>query len=488
MKRKFKFFPAVVFLIVIVGLLLLQDFGIAQTKIQKIDELMTTYFNYRQFNGSVLVAEKGEVIFKKGYGFANMEWEIPNTPGTKFRLGSITKQFTSMLLMQLVQKGEIKLDSKLTDYLPDYRKDTGDQITIHHLLTHTAGIPSYTSLPNFFKDVSRNPYPVDEFVKKFCSSDLEFSPGSKYKYNNSGYFLLGAIIEKVTGKTYEQVLEENILKPLDLKSTGYDRHAAVINNRAAGYEKTFDGFVNAAYLDMTLPYAAGALYSTVGDLYLWDQALYTEKLLSQEYKIKMFSPFLKNYAYGWGVRKITLKGKADSLKIISHGGGINGFNTLIVRVVNDKHLIVLLNNTGGTKLGKMSNAIINILYDKPFEPPKESIAETLFKTIIKKDIDSAVQQYQTLKKLHSAKYDFSERELNNLGYQLIQRKKINEAIEIFKLNVEAYPEAANAYDSLGEGYMIKGDKKFAIINYEKSLQLNPNNSDAKKILDGLKKK
>lgn len=478
MKNRFKFIPAV-FLIVFAGLLFVQDFGIAQTKAQKIDELMTTYFNYRQFNGSVLVAEKSEVIFKKGYGFANMEWEIPNAPGTKFRLGSITKQFSSMLIMQLVEKDKIKLDGKLTDYLPGYRKDTGEQVTIHHLLTHTSGIPSYTSLPEFFKDISRNPYPVDEFAKKYCSRDLEFEPGTKYKYNNSGYFLLGAIIEKVTGKTYEQALEDNILKSLGLKNTGYDRFAPIMKKRAAGYEKTHDGFVNAAYLDMSLPYSAGSLYSTVEDLHLWDQALYTDKLLSPKYKQMMFKPFLKDYAYGWIVNKKVLKDSNETLKVNSHGGGINGFNTLLVRLIEDKHLVVLLNNTGGTKLGEMYDAILNILYEKPYDMPKKSIAETLFRRISESDVSTAIKQYYDLKENHFNGYDFSERELNNLGYQLLGAKKIKAAIEIFKLNVEAYPNAYNTYDSLAEAYQKENNKQLAIKNFEKSLELNPKNSNAR---------
>ena len=281
--------------------------GIATTKSEKINELMSLYHKYRQFNGSVLVAEHGKIIYKKGFGYANMEWEIPNDPDTKFRLGSITKQFTSMLIMQLVEQGKLKLDDKLSNYLPYYRKDIGEKVTIHHLLTHTSGIPSYTGLPKFFEDVSRDPYTVDEFVKKFCSGDLEFEPGSKYKYNNSGYFLLGAIIEKITGKSYEDVLREKIFEPLNMKNTGYDHHKTILSKRATGYDNTFDGFENSPYLDMSLPYAAGALYSTVEDLYLWDQALYTEKLLSQKYKDIMFTPHLSNYAYGWGVRKIAVK-------------------------------------------------------------------------------------------------------------------------------------------------------------------------------------
>src|SRR6185369_8864309 len=251
-------------LLAVAWLLAAQTHALAKDKAAKIDELMRAYNGYKQFNGAGLVAENGKVIFKKGYGMANMEWNIPIETDTKFRLGSITKQFTSMLIMQLVQENKIKLDGKLTDYLTDYRKDTGDRITIHQLLNHTSGIPSYTSLPNFFQDISRNPYSVSDFVKKFTSGDLEFEPGAKWNYNNSGYFLLGAIIERVTGKPYEQVLKERILDPVGMKNTGYDHSDTIMAKRAAGYERRPAGFINAPYLDMSLPYAAGSLYSTVG--------------------------------------------------------------------------------------------------------------------------------------------------------------------------------------------------------------------------------
>lgn len=343
---------------------------IAQDKSVLIDQLMQKYHELGQFNGTVLVAEEGKVIFKKGYGYANMEWEIPNEPDTKMRLGSITKQFTSMLIMQLVEDGKIGLQDQMTKYLSEYRSETGKQITIHHLLTHTSGIPSYTNLPNFFSEISRNPYPKDEFIKLYCSGDLEFEPGSQFKYNNSGYFLLGAIIEEVTGLTYEEALFKFILAPLGLENTGYDMHGPLLAKRATGYVKTGDGYLNSPYLDMGLPFSAGALYSTVEDLYLWDRALYTSELLSDSYKQIMFTPYLGNYAYGWRVGLAPLGNEGDSLNIIAHGGGINGFNTLITRMVDDQHLVVLLNNTGGTKLNNMSTAIRNILYDIPFKLPE----------------------------------------------------------------------------------------------------------------------
>lgn len=462
----------------------------AQNKAQKIDALMAKFHEYGQFNGAVLVAENGKVIFKKGYGLANMEWNIPNTPETKFRLGSITKQFTAMLILQLAEQGRLKLDGKITEYLPDYPKHTGDKVTIHHLLTHTSGIPSYTGFPKFFNEMSRDPYAPAAFVKTFSDSALQFEPGAKFSYNNSGYFLLGVIIEKVSGKSYEQALQENILQPLNMQNTGYDLHSPLISRRAAGYEKRPGGYVNAPYLDMSLPYAAGSMYSTVEDLYLWDQALYQDKLLSAKFKELYFKPYIHafggHYAYGWGIAKSPIGQSPDSVMTIAHGGGINGFNTLIQRLPQNKHLIVLLNNTGGTNLDAMSRSIRGILYERPYAVAKKSLAETIFATIKEKGIALALAQYRELKEKRADTHALNEGEMNGMGYQLLGMKKINEAIEVFKLNVEAFPQSSNVYDSLGEAYMLNGDKELAIKNYEKSIELDPHNTGGMEMLKKLK--
>ncbi|HLL70405.1 MAG TPA: serine hydrolase [Pyrinomonadaceae bacterium] len=471
-------------LFVVLVALALQTTALAQDKAARIDEYMKRSAQIRQFNGAVLVAENGKVIYKKGLGMANMEWNVANDVDTKFRLGSITKQFTAMLVLQLVEQGKLKLDGKLSEYLPDYRKDIGDKVTIHHLLTHTSGIPSYTGLPKFFEDASRNPYTVVDFVKKYASNDLEFEPGAKFKYNNSGYFLLGAIIEKVTGKPYEQVLKENILDPLGMKNTGYDHYDAILPKRASGYQKTPAGYTNAPYLDMSIPYAAGSLYSTVEDLYLWDQALYTDKLIPAKSKELMFKPFLDNYAYGWTITKAAL-GK-ETVNAVAHGGGINGFNTYLVRYPDQKNLIVLLDNTSqGASLNRITRDLTSILYNQPVEMPKQSIAEVLMKTITERDVASAIKQYRDLKAAKGADYNFGENELNMLGYQLLGAKRMKEAIEIFKLNVEAYPQAANPYDSLGEAYLAAGERALALQNYKKSVELNPDNANAVAIIKRL---
>lgn len=470
---------------------LLQLFTIsifAQDKAKQIEELLNKYNEYGQFNGSALVAENGKVIFKKGFGLANMEWNIPNQSDTKFRLGSISKQFTALLIVKLAEEGKIKLDVPITTYLPDYPKENGDKITIHNLLTHTSGIPNYTAAPNFLKDKSRLPFTPSEFVKTFDKLPLEFTPGEKFRYSNSGYFLLGYIIEKISGKTYEQYLQEVILTPLKMANTGYDHFEVILKNRAAGYEKNGKNISNASFIDMSIPYAAGSLYSTVEDLYLWDQALYTTKLLSQKSMESLFKPYIKAwngfYGYGWSTEEVA-NGDKEKLKVIEHGGGINGFNTLISRIPADKDLVVLLNNTGGTVLGEINSGIRAILYNQPVNQPKKSLAQEVLEVFTEKGLTAGTETYKKLKT--DPTYGIKEGDINSAGYQLLQSGKKKEAIEVFKINVETFPKSGNAYDSLGEAYLADGDKKAAIANYSKSVALDPTNESGKKALEEILK-
>lgn len=452
-----------------------------QTKAEQIDELLKEYLAYSKFNGSALVAKDGKVIFKKGYGMANMEWDIPNSPNTKHRLGSVTKQFTAMLILQLAAEGKLDLQAPITTYLPEYPKENGDKITTHHLLTHTSGIPNYTSFPDFFKDVSRDPYTPEEFTTKFQDMELEFTPGEKFNYSNSGYFLLGVLIEKLSGKTYEEMLDEKIFFPLGMKESGFDHHSDILKNRATGYENNGNGFINSPYLDMSIPYAAGSLYATVEDLYLWDQALYTNKLLSQKYMDMYFKPHIPafgsfHYAYGWMVGNEALGNTTDSIAVITHGGGINGFNTQISRQLSDKSLIVLLNNTGGAPLGKITQSILGIINDKTYDLPKTPLASKLLEVIETKGIDAGVAYFE--KNKDNKDFDVNENEMNQTGYQLLGSDKTKEAIQVFKLNVDAYPKSANVYDSYAEALMKSGDNKGAIENYTKAVEMNPGNENA----------
>jgi CubicO group peptidase (beta-lactamase class C family) len=460
---------------------LLPAAGQADDVAAKIEELVGSYHEAGQFNGAALVAKGGKIVFKKGYGQANMEWGIPNTPSTKFRLGSVTKQFTAMVIMQLVAEGRIDVQKPMTAYLPQYRKDTGDKVTVHHLLTHTSGIPSYTGLPEFMRNDSRDAIPVDDFVEKFCSGDLEFEPGSRFKYNNSGYYLLGAIVEQVTGKKYEQAVRERIFEPLGMNGSGYDRHGPITERRAAGYQGLLGVYVNAPYLDMGAPFAAGALYSTVEDLYKWDQALYTDRLLPERFAKAMFTPFKNNYAYGWGVRRVA--GADGEVTRHSHGGGINGFSSQILRVVEDRHLIVLLNNTGRAPLANITREIMNILYGRPFKLAEPSELDATLKRVLVQGADAVAKAHR---ERGAEAPEIPEDRVNAIGYQLLEAGRVEDAIEVFRFNVAMHPESSNVYDSLGEAYAAAGRTEAAIRNYERALELDPESTTAPAMLEKLR--
>lgn len=302
----------------------------------KVDERLGSLVKDGRFSGAVLIAREGRVLVSKGYGMANLEDETPNTPQTKFRLGSITKQFTATAIVMLQEQGKLNVQDSICKYVADCPA-AWQPVTVHHLLAHTGGVPNFTSFPDYPKTMMQATT-VDALIGRFKDKPLDFQPGEKWSYSNSGYVLLGHVIEKASGKSYEAFLQDHLFTPLGMTDTGYDHSAKILPHRAAGYEPHGGGLANASYLDMTIPYSAGALYSTVEDLYRWDQALYTEKVISKKSLDLMFTPVKNNYGYGWG---------SDSqygLKRVAHGGGINGFVTFIARYPEVKAVVVVLCN------------------------------------------------------------------------------------------------------------------------------------------------
>ena len=337
-----------------------------RTLAAQLDELMQARFAAGDFNGTVLVARGGQVVYQRALGFANLEWDVPNELSTKFEIGSMTKQFTAMLILQQVNDGKVRLEGRISDYLPYYRKDTGTRVTVSQLLSHTSGVPNFADVPGFFESgASRVKYSAKEFVEKYCSGDLQFEPGSKFEYSNSGYFLMGAILEQVTGQSYEKLLSERIFAPLGMKDSGYTHAEAVLPHRAAGYERTSSGLQNARCYDMSIPFAAGAVYSTVGDLLLWDEALYGERLLPARLRNLLFKPNQEDYGYGW----VMLVPKAGTPyageSIPMHGGAIFGYQSVIQHISTHHELIVLLDNTDSPKLYDIALAIRTILAENP---------------------------------------------------------------------------------------------------------------------------
>src|SRR5712691_447746 len=294
----------------------------------------------KQFMGSVLVARGNDVLFSKGYGSANLEWDIPDSPSTKFRLGSVTKQFTAASILLLEERGKLRVEDPVKKYLPD-APASWDKITIFHVLTHTAGIPNFTS---FLYYESSEPFPTtaEKLVGRFRDKPLDFEPGEKWSYSNSGYVLLGYLIEKFSGESYEGFLQENIFTPLGMTDSGYDSNSAIIAHRASGYGRGPSGTVtNAGFIHMSVPNAAGALYSTTEDLLRWEQGLFGGKLLSAASLQKMTTAFKSDYAFG--VQVHTVNGR----KVIDHDGGIEGFNTRLAYYPQDKLTVVVLGNLKG---------------------------------------------------------------------------------------------------------------------------------------------
>ncbi|MBU5354705.1 beta-lactamase family protein [Paenibacillus barcinonensis] len=320
----------------------------------EIHDYFTSLEKNEDFSGSVLISKDEKVWFNRAYNFANREHQVKNTPETKFRIGSITKQFTAMAIMILQEHGQLDVADHVSKFIPSYKY--GDHIKLHHLLTHSSGIPNITQLPDI-KTLMKQPTTTEQIVRLITDLEPQFDPNSKFQYSNSGYILLAYIIEKTTGLTYEEFLSNQIFSPLGMKNSGCDNHKAIIPNRAQGYEYD-NGIVNAEYIDMSFPMGGGNLYSTTEDLFKWDQSLYTERLVTRESLETIFTPHRFGYGYGWFIDV-----DQDRRKLF-HGGGIVGFKNEIIRYVDDRITIILLNNLSTTNVEQIRNNLTTILFQK----------------------------------------------------------------------------------------------------------------------------
>jgi CubicO group peptidase (beta-lactamase class C family) len=310
------------------------------------DELFSRLIKAEDAGLAVLVAQNGKILFEKGYGLEDMEHRAPVTMETKFRIGSVTKQFTSAAILKLQEEGKLSVNDKLSKYIPDFPR--GDEVTLHHLLTHTSGIHSFTSKPDFILKVT-NTVTTEDIIKYFKNDPYDFDPGAKWLYDNSGYVLLGYIVEKVSGKTYAAFLRENFFQPLGMTNTGVHRSGVALSHEALGYSYKDGKFDRAMNWDMSWAGGAGALYSTVEDLYRWNEAVFNGKVLSEESLKAAFTPvktkenlgddLVGGYGYGWFVSKWR------GLREISHGGGLHGFSSFLLRLPSENFTVVVLANS-----------------------------------------------------------------------------------------------------------------------------------------------
>ena len=325
----------------------------------QIDKIVDKYYEAGQFNGSILVAENNTSIYQNSVGFAHTALKIPNTTDTRFMIGSCTKQFTAALILLFKEEGKLALTDPISKYIPDYPSEKGDKITIHHLLSHTSGIPGYLEIPEIKKLMYTENKPID-IIKNFRDLDLDFESGTQFKYSNSGYYVLGQIIENVSDKTYEQVLEEKIFNPLGMKNSGVYQNSNPPKKMATGCNTKEDTIRLAPPVNATVAYAAGALYSTINDLQIWEDALVNNTLLSKESVALMTTPHTEHYGYGFGL--VTIPTNNKPVNIWGHEGEFFGFRSLMHVLDNGRFFIVLLDNHEDPGLMKMANEIRNILY------------------------------------------------------------------------------------------------------------------------------
>lgn len=448
----------------------------AQNKAAELDDLMKHYYSNGIFNGTVLVSEDGKAIYRKAFGYSNNETKQKLTPESSFDLASVSKQFTAMGIMILKEKNKLSYDDKLIKYFPEFPAYAKD-IKIRNLLNHTSGLPHYDD----YND--RDNLSNSEVLKILIDRDqLDFKTGEKYTYNNSGYVMLGLIIEKISGQSLSEFLKENIFDPLKMKNTlVYNDSKIKIKNRAIGYNRLGD------IDDFKISHIGSTgMFSNVDDLFLWEQSLYTQKLILKKTWDEAFigavlnNGSVFNYGFGW---KINYE---NGQKSVEHGGSQFGYRTFIKKNLTKNYSYILLTNIGDAILLKdISIGIENILASKAYELPKIPVFFKLKESLKNNSVDTTIETIKKAIKENPEEFAFDDDAINELGYKYLNDKKIKDAFALLKFNVELNPKSSNAYDSLGEIYLVLKDTVNAVENYKKSAELDPNNANAIKVLKKL---
>lgn len=436
---------------------------------QKTDKLVQQYIDLGIFSGVVLIAENGKPFYQKAFGLADREKNIPNTLQTEFVIGSMNKSFTHTIILQLIDEGKLKFSDKMLNYLQGFHQQNADKITIKQLLDHTSGLGDYHS-PQFF-DLPYNQKNIQGILPIIKEMELHFEPGTDNEYSNAGYILLGAIIEKVTGKSFAENVDERIKQPLHLSSL-VTKDIKNIPNKAIGYLKTFDGYEDNENMVFE-PKSDGGCYATAEDMmkfyraYLYGDSLFSQKVKNEDGFFQIIQPIYKQKGAG-----------------IPLAGGFNGANTVHLEMLADDISIVVFANMDEPVAEKIAFGIHKIINGKEPEKPQLPTLLNVYKAYKEYGIQYVEKNFETLT-INWFENDPKDLILNNLGYNLLFNGNVDEALEIFKLNTELYPNIGNCWDSYGEALLKKGNKKEALEAYKKALEINPNIPSAKKMVEEL---
>ena len=446
----------------------------------KIDNFLKWYTDKDLFSGVVLYAEGGKITYNKAFGFANHEDSIVNTIETKFNIGSLNKDFTNVIILQLLAEDSLKLDDPIGKYVSGFDKKILEWITIRHLIRHEGGFGDYGMHPDYQKDHKKYKT-IDDILNLVISEPLLFKPGTDLYYSNSGFIILGKIIENITNKPYADVLQHRIFDPLDMKNTYYS-NLDTLTNKATGYMKSATGkLINSIqFEDYANP--AGGCYSTTDDLFKFYNTLEnTDLLLTDPYKKIMYVNANPDIKLTW--EKII----TDETIFNAKAGGLEGFNAMVIEWMVKGEIAIVLSNYDEPIAENVGKGIFSIMRNLEPEKPKTPVRQYVYNILQQFGYEYISVHYDSLMKSQNYQYE-DPWLLNQVGYDLLHEKLFEEAIHIFRLNVKRYPKLANPYDSLGEAYMMAGENELAIENYVKSLELDPKNQNAVKMITKLKMK
>ena len=453
----------------------------------RLAETIDGYVRNRGFNGVVLVANAQGVILHQAQGLSSLEQGAKLAPDDLFRVGSLTKPLTAVLVLSLVRDGRLCLDGSLGEYLPDlYANTPASAVTIEQLLAHTSGLKDVPGNYNdpFWRSAARQTYTPEAFAKAWIAPEISSPPG-KWRYNNNGFYLLGLIVERVTGTSYAEALRQRVLAPAGMTHSGVYGVSTVVPHLASGYARSDLGVMERPItIDPTVSYAAAGVYSSAADLLAFSKALATDRLLPADLKARMFADDGDQYGLGWGVERWPAK-EGESVTVQTHTGSIPGYQSLFARA-DDGTVIVILNNfwQGATTL-EMGHALFAIVHGAPARAPKRLLSDLLTPIAARDGVDAMEAAFRAAPTEGADAYDVSEGALNTLGYSLLRKGYKAPALRVFEWNVAAHPRSANVHDSLGEAYLGAGRRDDARRSYENALRLDPSSASAKAALAGL---
>jgi CubicO group peptidase (beta-lactamase class C family) len=403
----------------------------------QIRELLNSYSDLEQFSGAVLVAEKGKVVYRGGHGSVNRELDVPTTAENRFIIGSMTKAFTAVLVMQAVEAGKLELDKSVRDYWPEFNDPSDGKITIRQLLTHQSGLKHWNGIEGFLGSQDRLEYAAEELANKFASIEMAFSPGDRFGYSSPGYYILGIVLTKVWNKEFSELLNEGIFEPLEMNSSSLHDYATTKPGRAAAYRYNFvkARYDNAEFRDPSTMFSTGGILTTVDDLLKWDQALLGEMLFSVKSKEIIFDPSNSRQAFGW---HHGLPGR-DSENIVWHGGLVTGYRSQITRSLDSHRTVILLGNLRDINTNEITSGILAILDgDKPV-PPRQSLMKAVLEVVAEHNAATAVERFDAIRKSKDNDFNTDPTELLRAAMELKSDEELASAAVLYEHWLKSYP-------------------------------------------------